>query len=99
MAPKIFSGLSVCVECNFRHFSPALCPGSLVITSLAVRAYHVLVLKLKCGARYGELLDVVNSHEQHTRLSESTLQRIWRELVSAVEWMQTRFVVHRNIKL
>jgi protein-serine/threonine kinase len=56
----------------------------------------VLVLEYVAG---GELLDVVNSDEQHAQLSESLLRRIWRELVSAVEWMHARFVVHRDIKL
>jgi hypothetical protein len=39
---------------------------------------------------WGELFDVVNSHEQHAQLSESLLRRIWRELVSAVEWMRCK---------
>lgn len=56
----------------------------------------MLVLEYVAG---GELLDVVNSDEQHAQLSESLLRRIWRELVSAVEWMHARFVVHRDIKL
>jgi protein-serine/threonine kinase len=56
----------------------------------------VLVLEYIAG---GELLDVVNSDEQHAQLTESLLRRIWRELVSAVEWMHARFVVHRDIKL
>ena len=47
----------------------------------------------------GELLDVVNSDEQHARLSEKLLRRIWCELVSAVEWIHARLVVHRDIKL
>jgi protein-serine/threonine kinase len=46
-----------------------------------------------------ELLDVVNSDKQHAQLSESLLQRIWRELVSAVEWVHARLVVNRDIKL
>jgi protein-serine/threonine kinase len=64
--------------------------------SFTVRTHHVLVLEYVAG---GELLDVVNSDEQHAQLSESLLRRIWRELVSAVEWMHARFVVHRDIKL
>lgn len=64
--------------------------------SFTVRTHHVLVLEYIAG---GELLDVVNSDEQHAQLTESLLQRIWRELVSAVEWMHARFVVHRDIKL
>ncbi|KAI9443703.1 kinase-like domain-containing protein [Lactarius psammicola] len=64
--------------------------------SFTVRTHHVLVLEYVGG---GELLDVVNSDEQHAQLSESLLRRIWRELVSAVEWMHARFVVHRDIKL
>jgi serine/threonine protein kinase len=56
----------------------------------------VLVLEYIPG---GELLDVVNSDEQHAQLSEKLLQRIWRDLVSAVEWIHTRLVVHRDIKL
>ena len=56
----------------------------------------MLVLEYVAG---GELLDVVNSDEQHAQLNESLLRRIWRELVSAVEWMHARFVVHRDIKL
>ena len=64
--------------------------------SFTVRTHHVLVLEYIAG---GELLDVVNSDEQHAQLSESLLRRISRELVSAVEWMHARFVVHRDIKL
>lgn len=64
--------------------------------SFTVRTHHVLVLEYVAG---GELLDVVNSDEQHAQLSESLLRRMWRELVSAVEWMHARFVVHRDIKL
>jgi serine/threonine protein kinase len=56
----------------------------------------MLVLEYVAG---GELLDVVNSDEQHAQLSEELLQRIWRELVSAVEWIHARLVVHRDIKL
>ncbi|KAH9069424.1 kinase-like domain-containing protein [Lactarius deliciosus] len=33
------------------------------------------------------------------KLSEPLLRRIFRELVSAVEWIHARFVVHRDIKL
>lgn len=56
----------------------------------------MLVLEYIAG---GELLDVVNSDEQHAQLGEALLQRIWGELVSAVEWMHAHFVVHRDIKL
>ena len=56
----------------------------------------MLVLEYVAG---GELLDVVNSDEQHAQLSEKLLQRIWCELVGAVEWIHSRFVVHRDIKL
>jgi protein-serine/threonine kinase len=56
----------------------------------------VLVLEYVAG---GELLDVVNSDEQHSQLSEKLLQRIWCELVGVVEWIHARFVVHRDIKL
>jgi protein-serine/threonine kinase len=61
-----------------------------------VRTHHVLALEYIAG---GELLEVVNSDEQHAKLSEALLHRIWHELVSAVEWMHARFVVHRDIKL
>lgn len=61
-----------------------------------MRTHHVLVLEYVAG---GELLEVVNSDEQHAELSEALLHRIWRELVSAVEWIHARFVVHRDIKL
>jgi protein-serine/threonine kinase len=64
--------------------------------SFSVRTHHVLVLEYVAG---GELLDVVNSDEQHAQLSEKLLQRIWCELVGAVEWIHARFVVHRDIKL
>ncbi|KAH9170761.1 kinase-like domain-containing protein [Lactarius sanguifluus] len=64
--------------------------------SFTVRTHHVLVLEYVSG---GELLDVVNSDEQHAQLSESLLRRIFRELVSAVEWIHAHFVVHRDIKL
>jgi protein-serine/threonine kinase len=56
----------------------------------------VLVLEYVAG---GELLDVVNSDEQHAQLGEKLLQRIWRELVGAVEWIHAHLVVHRDIKL
>ena len=61
-----------------------------------MRTHHILVLEYVAG---GELLDVVNSDEQHAQLSEKLLQRIWCELVGAVEWIHSRFVVHRDIKL
>ncbi|KAI0261715.1 kinase-like domain-containing protein [Gloeopeniophorella convolvens] len=64
--------------------------------SFTVRTHHVLVLEYASG---GELLDVVNSDEQHARLSEALLRRMWCELVGAVEWMHSRYVVHRDIKL
>jgi protein-serine/threonine kinase len=60
------------------------------------RTHHVVVLEYVPG---GELLDVVNSDEQHAQLSEKLLRRIWRELVSVVEWIHSRLVVHRDIKL
>ena len=56
----------------------------------------MLVLEYVAG---GELLDVVNSDEKHAQLGEKLLQRIWRELVGAVEWIHARLVVHRDIKL
>jgi len=68
----------------------------LLYASFTIRTHHVLVLEYIPG---GELLDVVNSDEQHAQLSEKLLQRIWRELVSAVEWIHTHLVVHRDIKL
>jgi protein-serine/threonine kinase len=56
----------------------------------------VLVLEYVSG---GELLDVINSDEQHAQLTEKILRRIWCELVGVVEWIHARLVVHRDIKL
>ena len=56
----------------------------------------MLVLEYVSG---GELLDVINSDEQHAQLTEKILRRIWCELVGVVEWIHARLVVHRDIKL
>lgn len=78
------------------YLRPAHVSLPLLYASFSVRTHHVLVLEYIAG---GELLDVVNSDEQHAQLNEKLLQRIWRELVSAVEWIHARLVVHRDIKL
>ncbi|KAI0255244.1 kinase-like domain-containing protein [Lactifluus subvellereus] len=78
------------------YLTPAHASLPRLYASFTVRTHHVLALEYVAG---GELLDVVNSDEQHARLGEALLQRIWRELVSAVEWMHAHLVVHRDIKL
>ncbi|KAH9968462.1 kinase-like domain-containing protein [Russula compacta] len=78
------------------YLTPAHASLPLLYASFTVRTHHVLVLEYVAS---GELLDVVNSDEQHAQLSEKLLQRIWCELVSAVEWIHARLVVHRDIKL
>jgi hypothetical protein len=75
---------------------PSVVPSRMQIrlyASFTVRTHHVLVLEYVASR---ELL--VNSHGKHTQLSESLLRRIWRDIVSAVEWMHARFVVHRDVK-
>ena len=79
-----------------QYLTPGHASLPQLYASFSVRTHHVLVLEYVAG---GELLDVVNSDEQHTQLSEKLLQRMWCELVSAVEWIHARFVVHRDIKL
>lgn len=64
--------------------------------AFSLNTHHVIVLEYMAG---GELFDVVNSDEQHSRLTGGILQRIWTELVSAVAWMHSHCVVHRDIKL
>ncbi|KAH9961053.1 kinase-like domain-containing protein [Russula dissimulans] len=84
-------------EVDVLHYlTPARASLPLLFASFTQRTHHVLVLEYVAG---GELLDVVNSDEQHAQLSETLLRRIWRELVSAVEWIHARLVVHRDIKL
>ncbi|KAF8496836.1 kinase-like domain-containing protein [Russula emetica] len=78
------------------YLTPAHASLPQLYASFSVRTHHVLVLEYVAG---GELLEVVNSDEQHAQLSEKLLQRIWCELVGAVEWIHSRFVVHRDIKL
>lgn len=78
------------------YLTPAHASLPQLYASFSIRTHHVLVLEYVAG---GELLDVVNSDEQHAQLSEKLLQRIWCELVGAVEWIHARFVVHRDIKL
>lgn len=79
-----------------QYLTPAHVSLPQLYASFSVRTHHVLVLEYVAG---GELLDVVNSDEQHAQLNEKLLQRIWRELVSAVEWIHAHLVVHRDIKL
>jgi protein-serine/threonine kinase len=79
-----------------QYLTPAHMSLPQLYASFSVRTHHVLVLEYVAG---GELLEVVNSDEQHAQLNEKLLQRIWRELVSAVEWIHERLVVHRDIKL
>lgn len=79
-----------------QHLTPGHASLPQLYASFSVRTHHVLVLEYVAG---GELLDVVNSDEQHAQISEELLQRIWCELVAAVEWIHGRFVVHRDIKL
>ncbi|KAI0042430.1 kinase-like protein [Auriscalpium vulgare] len=79
-----------------QHLTPAHPSLPVLHSSFTMSTHHVLVLEYISG---GELLDVVNSDEQHARLTEGLLRRMWRELVGAVEWMHSRSVVHRDIKL
>ncbi|KAI9455517.1 kinase-like domain-containing protein [Russula earlei] len=84
-------------EVGILHYlTPAHASLPLLYASFTQSTHHVLVLEYIAG---GELLDVVNSDEQHAKLGEKLLRRIWRELVSAVEWIHARLVVHRDIKL
>lgn len=46
-----------------------------------------------------DLLDLVNSDERHALLSESVLKRVVSELVSAVGWLHSVGIVHRDLKL
>ncbi|KAI0061997.1 kinase-like protein [Artomyces pyxidatus] len=79
-----------------QRLTPAHPSLPLLHSSFTLRTHHVLVLEYISG---GELLEVVNSDSQHARLTESLLRRIWTELVGAVQWMHSRSVVHRDIKL
>ena len=46
-----------------------------------------------------DLLDLVNSDERHALLSENMLKKVVNELVSAVGWLHSVGVVHRDLKL
>ena len=46
-----------------------------------------------------DLLDLVNSDERHALLSETVLKRVVSELVSAVGWLHSVGIVHRDLKL
>ena len=47
----------------------------------------------------GELFTLVNSDEQHARVTQPALRRMWGELCRAVGWMHGVALVHRDIKL
>lgn len=79
-----------------QHLTPAHASLPQLYASFTIRTHHVLVLEYVSG---GELLDVINSDEQHAQLTEKILRRIWCELVGVVEWIHARLVVHRDIKL
>ncbi|THH20053.1 hypothetical protein EW146_g1241 [Bondarzewia mesenterica] len=81
------------LQCLAHPAHPSL---PILHAAFSLPSHHVLVLEHIAG---GELFDVVNSDAQHARLTEGILQRIWIELVGAVEWMHNRNIVHRDIKL
>ncbi|KAA1477077.1 kinase-like protein [Dentipellis sp. KUC8613] len=80
-----------------RLSSPAPHPSiPFIVASFTIPSHHVLVLPLIPG---GELLSVINSDEQHARMTEGFVKRAWEELAGAVQWMHSKNVVHRDIKL
>lgn len=67
-----------------------------LLGSFTTPTHHALVLPYLKG---GDLLSLVNSDCQHSQLSDRMLQTIWRQLCSAVGWMHSVGLVHRDIKL
>ncbi|KAL4246142.1 hypothetical protein ABKN59_009319 [Abortiporus biennis] len=64
--------------------------------SFSTPSHHCLVLEHVSG---GELFDLIDSPECHTKLDEPLLRRIFGELAKAVGWMHGVGLVHRDIKL
>jgi protein-serine/threonine kinase len=66
------------------------------VASFTTPSHHCLALEHVDG---GELFDLINSDENHARLDEPRLRRIFGELSKAVEFMHGVGLVHRDIKL
>lgn len=47
----------------------------------------------------GELFELINSDENHARMTAPLLRRMWGELCRAVGWLHGVAIVHRDIKL
>ncbi len=47
----------------------------------------------------GELFELLNVDDNHARMTEELLRRLWGELALAVGWMHEVALVHRDIKL
>lgn len=58
--------------------------------------HHCLVLEHVAG---GELFELINSDENHLRMTTPLLRRMWGELCRAVGWLHGVAIVHRDIKL
>lgn len=82
------------ITCRDQHIShPSIVS---YIHAFNTPSYHVLVLEHISG---GELFDLVSTPEQHARIDEPLLRRIFGELCRAVSWMHAVGLVHRDIKL
>ncbi|KAH8100276.1 kinase-like protein [Cristinia sonorae] len=64
--------------------------------SFSTPSHHCLVLEYVGG---GELFDLIDSEENHAKLDEPLLRRMFGELCKAVGWMHGVGLVHRDIKL
>lgn len=64
--------------------------------SFTTQTHHCLILEHVTG---GELFDLLNNNDKHSRLTEPLLRRMWSELCRAVAWMHSVALVHRDIKL
>ncbi|KIM28978.1 hypothetical protein M408DRAFT_329021 [Serendipita vermifera MAFF 305830] len=64
--------------------------------AFTVSAYHCVVLEHIGG---GELFELINSDENHARMTTPVLRRMWGELCRAVGWLHGVAIVHRDIKL
>ncbi|KDQ18543.1 hypothetical protein BOTBODRAFT_73585, partial [Botryobasidium botryosum FD-172 SS1] len=66
------------------------------VHSFTTQSHHCLVLEHIAG---GELFDLLSDDANREQMSPQLLRRLWRELCSAVGWMHSVALVHRDIKL
>lgn len=64
--------------------------------SFTTPTHHCLVLEALHG---GELFDLLEQGDNHSRMTEPLLRRMFGELCQAVGWMHGVGLVHRDLKL